>query len=334
MVRRKKLLIILLLLSLGLAMAVPIWRFVQFIHEPVAPPAPQMIRITSGSSFSEIARALETQGVVADAGMLKLLARWREAAGSVKAGEYSFDRAATPDAILARLIAGDVIRYRFTVPEGLSLREIAVRLEAEGRGKAESFLAQATDPTFCQPLGIAAPTLEGYLFPETYLMTSDMSERMLIEAMVREFNRRLAPEIEAGAKEHDLDRAQLVTLASIIQKEAGNRDEMPIIASVFHNRLKQGMPLQADPTVIYGVENFDGNLTRTHLKTATPYNTYQMRGLPTGPITNPGEDALRAAAFPATTDYLFFVAKGDGTHAFSKTLNEHNALVRQYQLKR
>ncbi len=331
---RRNLLIALVLAALGVAMAVPVLRFAWFMKQPVAPPAPQIVHIASGTSFAKIARTLETRGVVADAEMLKLLARWREAAGRVKAGEYSFDQAATPDTVLARLVAGDVIRYRFTVPEGLTLREIAGRLETEGRGKTGVFIALAKDPAFCRQLGTGGTTLEGYLFPETYLMTGDMTEEKLIQAMVREFNRRLTPEIAAGAKQHNLDRHQLVILASIIQKEAGTSSEMPLIASAFHNRLRKGIPLQADPTVIYGIDNFDGNLTRKHLKTATPYNTYQLRGLPAGPIANPGEDALRAAAFPAATDYIYFVARGDGTHAFSKTLAEHNALVRKYQLKR
>jgi UPF0755 protein len=293
-----------------------------------------VIHIPSGTSFAEIAQTLETRGVVADAVLLKILARWRGSAGRIKAGEYAFDQPAVPDAVLRRLVEGDVIRYRFTVPEGLTLREIAGRLETEGRGRADSFLALARDSDFCRQLGIAAPTLEGYLFPETYLMTGDMTELQLIQAMIREFNRRLTPEIETGARRQNLDRHQLVTLASIIQKEAGTRGEMPRIASVFHNRLSKGIPLQADPTVIYGIDGFDGNLTRKHLITATPYNTYQLRGLPAGPIANPGEDALRAAAFPATSDELYFVSRGDGTHVFAKTLAEHNANVRKYQLNR
>ncbi|OHB32714.1 MAG: hypothetical protein A2X84_13285 [Desulfuromonadaceae bacterium GWC2_58_13] len=331
---RRKLLIAAALAALGLALAVPALRFAWFIAQPVAPSSPQIVHIASGASFANIAHTLKNQGIVADAGKLKLLAHWRKAASKIKAGEYAFEQPATPDAVLARLVAGDVIRYRFTVPEGLTLREIAERLQAEGRGKADNFLAKAEDPAFCQQMGIAAPTVEGYLFPETYLLTGDMTEEKLIQTMVREFTRRLTPEIEAGAKRNNLNRTQLVTLASIIQKEAGTSSEMPLIASVFHNRLRKGMPLQADPTVIYGIDNFDGNLTRKHLNTPTPYNTYQLLGLPAGPIANPGEEALRAAAYPALTDYLFFVARGDGTHVFAQTLAEHNANVRKFQLKR
>jgi len=323
-----------LLAVLILTLAVPAVRFARFVQRPVAPSSPQIVRIAPGSSFAEIARVLATRGIVADAAMLKLLARWRDAAGKIQAGEYAFDLPATPDAILARLVAGDVIRHRFTVPEGLTLREIAERLQAEGRGQAKTFLALARDPAFCRQLGIDEPTLEGYLFPETYLMTEGMTEEELIRAMVREFDRRLTPEILAAAAKEQLNRHQLVTLASIIQKEAGNREEMPIISSVFHNRLRRGIALQADPTVIYGIADFNGNLTRRDLNTPSPYNTYQLRGLPAGPIANPGEDALRAAAQPADTDFFFFVSRGDGTHIFAKNLAEHNANVRKYQLKR
>jgi UPF0755 protein len=152
--------------------------------------------------------------------------------------------------------------------------------------------------------------------------------------MVRQFESRLAPELLEGAAKIGLDRHRLVTLASIIQKEAGTTSEMPVIAAVFHNRLRRKMPLQADPTVIYGIANFNGNITRKDLRTPTPYNTYRIAGLPPGPIASPGADALRAAAFPAKADYLYFVARGDGTHAFSKDLREHNRAVRHYQLKR
>ncbi len=300
----------------------------------MTPPAARIVQIPPGTSFTRIARDLATQGVVADARLFTLLARWRKAADRVKAGEYAFARPATPDQILARLLAGDVLRHPFTVPEGLSIREIAARLEAEGRGSAATFVKLAFSAELRDRLKLAGPSLEGYLFPETYLLTSDMDERALIETMVAEFNRRLTPEILAGAKRRGLTREQLVILASIVQKEAGNRAEMPLIASVFHNRLTQNMPLQADPTVIYGIADFDGNLTRRHLDTETPYNTYRIPGLPAGPIANPGEDALRAAAFPAESDYLYFVAKNHDAHVFAKTLDEHNANVRHYQLGR
>jgi UPF0755 protein len=158
--------------------------------------------------------------------------------------------------------------------------------------------------------------------------------RLLLRAMVEQLNQHLAPAMLARAEALGMNRHELLTLASIIQKEAGNVMEMPLISAVFHNRLKRGIALQADPTVIYGIADFNGNLTRKHLETPTPYNTYRKRGLPPGPIASPGLFALRAAANPATSDDLFFVARGDGTHEFSATLKEHNQAVRRYQLRR
>lgn len=333
MIRRRKLIAALTALLI-LALILPAVHVRNFLDRPVAPPRRQEVAIPPGAPFARVAEDLATVGVVADARLFKLLARWREAAQRIKAGEYAFEGAATPDQILERLLAGDVLRHPFTVPEGWTLREIAARLDREGRGSAETFLRLARSPETRERLKIDGPSLEGYLFPETYQLTRDMDEKALIEAMVKEFRRRLTPEILAGAKERGLELEELVILASIVQKEAGNREEMPLIASVFHNRLAIKMPLQADPTVIYGIDDFDGNLTRRHLQTTTPYNTYRIPRLPIGPIANPGEEALRAVAFPAQSDYYYFVAKGDGTHVFAKTLAEHNANVRRYQLKR
>ncbi len=305
-----------------------------FLLHPVAPQPPVVLTVPAGTPFTEVARLLEREGVISDARALKLLVRLRGDATRIKAGEYAFSEAAPPGDILDRLIKGDVQQHRFTIPEGFNLQEIAARLGAEGRGDGARFLRLASDPEFCRKLGITAATLEGYLFPETYTVVAGMPEERLLRSMVEQFKSRLAPRITEGGQKLNLNVHQLVTLASIIQKEAGNLSEMPLIASVFHNRLKRGIPLQADPTVIYGIDDFDGNLTRKHLQTTTPYNTYRISGLPAGPIANPGQEALEAAAFPATTGYFYFVAKGDGTHAFSKTLSEHNALVRRYQLRR
>jgi UPF0755 protein len=333
MLRHRKLIAALTALLI-LTLILPALHVRRFLDRPVAPPQRRVVEIPPGASFTRVAEDLATVGVVADARLFKLLARWREAAQRIKAGEYAFEGTATPDQILERLLAGDVLRHPFTVPEGWTLRDIAARLETEGRGSAETFLHLARAPESRERLKIDGPSLEGYLFPETYQLTRDMDEAALIEAMTREFRRRLTPEILEGAQKRGIGLKELVILASIVQKEAGNREEMPLIASVFHNRLAIKMPLQADPTVIYGIADFDGNLTRRHLQTTTPYNTYRIPGLPIGPIANPGEEALRAVAFPAQSDYYYFVAKGDGTHVFAKTLAEHNANVRRYQLKR
>lgn len=333
MTRRTTFLLTVLLLPLCLAAGTGL-RFAFFLRTPVAPAAPRAIIVPAGAPFAAVAERLQQEGVVSGALELKVLTRLRGDARRVQAGEYDFRDPATPGAVLDRLIAGDVRRYRFTVPEGLNLREIAAKLEEEGLGKGGRFLELTRDPAFIASLGIGASTLEGYLFPETYTLVTGTSEERLLRAMLEQFRARLTPELTAAAKSAGLDVHQLLTLASIVQKEAGNREEMPRIAAVFHNRLKRRMPLQADPTVIYGIEDFDGNLTRKHLNTTTPYNTYRIAGLPPGPIACPGEDALRATAQPAESDDLYFVARGDGTHVFSATLREHNRMVRRYQLRR
>lgn len=305
-----------------------------FLYRSVGPEEPVTITLRPGTTLSGAASLLEREGIVTSALSFRLLARVRGAERSLHAGEYLFDRESTPGQVLERLVTGDVKRFRITIPEGLALREIAALLEQQPLADPQQFLALAFDPDFVKDQDIEADSLEGYLFPETYTLSTGDSADVLISAMLRQFHRRLSPDMVAAAGKYKLSIHQLVTLASIIQKEAGNIEEMPLISAVFHNRLRRGMPLQADPTVIYGIDNFDGNLTRKHLETPTPYNTYRMRGLPAGPITNPGADALAAAAFPAQVDFLYFVARGDGTHAFSATLREHNAAVRRFQLKR
>jgi UPF0755 protein len=308
------------------------WLF-HFLQAPVAPPAPALITVPPGESFASVAERLVAQNVVAAELPFHLLARWRGEARKVQAGRYEFAEPATPGEVLQRLVAGDVIRTRVTIPEGLTVAEIAVRLEAAGLAPRKTVLELAMDPAFTRSQGIAAETLEGYLFPETYSLAVGTTPEKILAAMVREFQRRLTPELQAAAAARNLTVHQLVTLASIMQKEAGNNEELPLIAAVFHNRISRGMPLQADPTVIYGIPDFAGNLTRKHLTTSTPYNTYRFVGLPPGPIANPGAEALQAAVQPAPVPYLFFVARGDGTHVFSETLKEHNQAVRRYQLR-
>jgi UPF0755 protein len=309
-------------------------RFGLFLLRPAAPESTVTIVVPAGASFARVAEQLRESGVIASAPQFKLLARLRGDAQKIQAGEYLFTQPATPGKILDRLVSGDIVSLQLTVPEGYSLKEISRLLYRLEFADAKSFLPLTGDREFISSLGIEASTLEGYLFPETYTFGSRTSSRQLIAEMVRQFKKNTPPGLLQEAKKHGLDRHKLVILASIIQKEAGNSAEMPLISAVFHNRLRGGIPLQADPTVIYGIADFDGNLTRRHLLDPTPYNTYRMRGLPKGPITNPGADALQAAANPAPVTYLYFVSRGDGTHYFSSTLAEHNAAVRRFQLKR
>lgn len=304
-----------------------------FLLQPVLPGQPIILTIEPGQSFDQVANNLEREGIVSSAFNFKILATLRGDARRIQAGDYNFAAASRPGRVLGRLTRGDTLRLRVTLPEGLTIAQIAARLADAGYSDHHEFLRLANDPAFAELLGIEAPTLEGYLFPETYKFGVNLPSRHLLRFMVDQFHKHLSEEWVGAAARQGLNLHQLVTLASIIQKETARRSEMPVISAVFHNRLKRGMPLQADPTVIYGITDFNGNLTRRDLRTHTPYNTYTQRGLPAGPIANPGARALRAAAQPADTPYLYFVSRGNGTHQFSRNLREHNEAVNRYQLR-
>ena len=306
-----------------------------FLSRSITPANGVTLQIENGTAFNTVANRLETTGLISSARMFGLLARLRGEIGSIQAGDYEFKLAATPGEILDRLVKGDVRRIQFTIPEGFTLRQIGERLAAQEIAPLEEFLALVKDETFITAHDIQATSLEGYLFPETYTVSSRLPLKKMIEAMLNQLKRQMTPELLEAAAKHGLNPHQFLTLASIIQKEAGNDDEMPLIAAVFLNRLSKKIPLQADPTVIYGLgDEYQGNITRAHLRRPTPYNTYTIRALPPGPIANPGQTALHATAFPADVDFIYFVARGDGTHAFSLTLKEHNQAVRRFQLRR
>jgi UPF0755 protein len=328
-----KILIPLMLLVTAVVFSAGAW-FYLFVSTPVKPFEPEIIDISPGTPFSRVALQLEAKGIIGDAQRFVWLARWQSATDKIHAGEYLFEAASLPGDVLARLVAGDVRKIWVTIPEGFNVVEIAARIEETGIGSKDSILKLCYSPTFIQELGINAESLEGYLFPETYTVTHSTTVSQLLRAMVDQLKDHLSTDLLADAKQLNMTRHQLLTMASIIQKEAGNNEEMPMISAVFHNRLQRGMALQADPTVIYGIKNFDGNLTRKHLETPTAYNTYQKRGLPPGPIASPGRGAIYAAVYPAESSALYFVSRGDGTHQFSKTLREHNRAVRRYQLRR
>jgi len=331
--RTRKILLILFTLF-GIALVLIGAQVYSFLTTAVAPAETQLVEVEPGSSFARTALALQNAGVISNAQRFSLLGRWREVTEKIHAGEYFFEQSATPDEILARLVAGDVRKYRLTIPEGFTLKDIARRVEEAEVGSADQFLKLAQNTELARQFDIEGETFEGYLFPETYTFRAGTSFEALLKMMLAQLETRLTPELLEQAGKLNLNRHQLITLASIIEKEAGNKEEMPLISAAFHNRLRIGMPLQADPTVIYGIVDFDGNLTRKHLETPTAYNTYRMRGLPPGPIANPGLAALTAAANPAESKVIFFVSRGDGTHQFSETLAEHNAAVHRFQRRR
>jgi len=301
---------------------------------PMASAPPAIFDVRPGASLGSVASDLESRGVIRSAFAFELLARYRGVDGALQLGEYEVSAALPPAEILDRIAAGRVVVHEVVIPEGLAASQIALRLEAAGLANAAEFAAFASDPASAESLGVEGASLEGYLFPETYRLPRGLSVRAIAKLLVDQFLK-VWREIEPQARRQDLSMLEVVTLASIVEKETAVPRERPLIASVFRNRLERGMRLETDPTVIYGISDFDGNLRRRDLENAgNPYNTYQNPGLPPGPIANPGADALRAVVHPAESDYLFFVSRNDGTHVFSKTYTEHVQAVDQYQRKR
>lgn len=323
------------LVKIGIVLAVIVLLaathlYITFYTPPSSTPESRIIIIERGLSFRMIADRLESAGVVRDADSFSLAARILGAYTKVKAGEYEFTTNMTPVEVLEYLVKGRIKRYVVTVPEGYSIREIALTLEEAGLVQRDVFIARALDPTLARSLGMAGPTLEGYLFPDTYIFNKGMSADEMIARMAERF-RQVFAEFESEAESKGMSTRKVITLASIIEKETGAPSERDLISAVFHNRLKKGIRLQSDPTVIYGIPAFDGNIKKQHLVMKSPYNTYVNFGLPPGPIANPGKESISAALRPARADYLYFVSKNDGTHQFSKSLQEHNRAVNQFQ---
>ncbi len=304
--------------------------YMTFYTAPSDERAVKTVSIERGMSFRVIAESLEKAGVVRDADSLSLAARILGAYKKVKAGEYEFTTNMTPIEVLEQLVKGRIKRYFVTIPEGYNVREIAAVLKSAGLVEQDVFIARALDHELAKSLGVEGPTLEGYLFPDTYEFSKGTSADEMIGRMVENFKRVYAA-YEGEAKASGLSMRKVVTLASIIEKETGALEEREIISAVFHNRLKKGIKLQSDPTVIYGIAGFDGNITRRHLSLKSPYNTYVIYGLPPGPIANPGKESIAAALRPAKADYIYFVSRNDGTHQFSRTLKEHNQAVQEFQ---
>jgi UPF0755 protein len=229
------------------------------------------------------------------------------------------------------MVLGKGIFQSVTIPEGLTVREIAELLGKMQIADGAKFLALAAESELLQSLGLDHGGLEGYLFPDTYYFTPATPEREILLAMAEQFRKAIRPLLAQRDDGIGLSPHEIVTLASVVEKETGVEAERPLVSAVFHNRLKRQMPLQSDPTVIYGLKKFDGNLTRKDLREPSPYNTYRITGLPPGPICNPGLSSIRAALYPADVPFLYFVSKNDGTHLFSESLAEHNRAVKTYQ---
>ncbi len=296
----------------------------------------RLVDIPTGTSTPGISQRLVTAGVVRDALTFRVALWLSGQARGLKAGEYRFDRPMSARDVIDMIARGDVHVVPITFREGLTIAEKAEVFASSGFGAAEAFLAAAKNPGLVRDLDAEATDLEGYLFPDTYTLPRKTTADRLVERMVAQFRQVVTDELRAEAKARGLSIRQLVTLASLVEKETAKADERPTVAAVYSNRLRIGMGLQCDPTVIYALQRagkFTGNLRRVDLQYDSPYNTYRHPGLPPGPIAAPGKASLEAAARPASVDYLYFVSRNDGSHEFARTLPEHNRNVQRWQVQ-
>jgi UPF0755 protein len=294
------------------------------------------VDIPQGSSTGTIGDRLVAAGVVRDARTFQAALWISGRSRSLRAGEYRFDAPMHALDVIDKIARGDVYRRRLTFREGLTITEMAQVFEERGFGSAGEFRQAAENAALIHDLDPAARDLEGYLFPETYALPRGTTATAVVAQMVDAFKNALTPEIRSNASAAGLSIRQLVTLASLVEKETGTAAERPLVAAVYANRLKIGMGMQADPTVIYALQKagrYDGNLRRDDLQFDSPYNTYRYAGLPPGPIAAPGKASLEAAAKPADVNYLYFVSKNDGSHVFAATLDEHNKNVYTWQIE-
>ena len=307
-------------------------------HIYFATPAPvsdvKEIHVRQGDSLSTVVRKLRERGVIVNERLFLLWARLTGAEKKIHWGFYRFDTPLPAAQVLDRIVTGKGTLLAVTIPEGLTVREIADLLERKGLADKGKFIAETGNPELLAALNLPDRSIEGYLFPSTYYFAPGTSERAIITMMAEQFRKVSRPLFETVEDNPPLTAHEILTLASIIEKETGVEAERPLISAVFHNRLKRGMPLQSDPTVIYGIKDFNGNLTRKDLQELTPYNTYRIPALPPGPICNPGLASIKAALNPADDPSLYFVSRNDGTHQFSENLQTHEQAVRTYQQSR
>ena len=295
---------------------------------------PVTVKIAPQSTTSQIAALLEEEGLIRSAGYFKLYAKYTGADRSLKPGKYLFKGTESLPEIISILQAGSPDFFSFTIPEGYTLEQIINLLVSKGIATKEELLAVMKDPQIEFPYFEELPEgpnrLEGFLFPDTYTIEAETSARDIIQLMLDRFSEIYTDEYAARAKELDLTTLEVVTLASIIEREAKKQEDRPLVSAVFHNRLEKGMLLQSCATVQYALGEVKPVLYNTDLQTESPYNTYLHSGLPPGPIAAPGEASLKAALYPAEVSYLYFVAKPDGSHVFSNTLKEHNEAKKKY----
>lgn len=310
------------------------WFTIEFVSSPHTPSRSLILEIEKGRTAQKIAQKLQEKQVISK--------KWPFLAGytlfysshSLKAGEYRFQIPLSPKKALKKLTQGKVYLHPVTVPEGLTIREMAPLFQSALSVEPKKFLEAASNLQLISSIDPKAGDLEGYLYPETYHFPKGTSAQEIVAAMVSEFKEVFIPSWETRAKKIHLSVREVVILASLIEKETAVPEEKPLVSAVFHNRLDKGMKLDCDPTIIYALKKknkFGGRLRSQDLKLDSPYNTYIFGGLPPGPIANPGKESLKAALYPADVSYLYFVSKNDGSHHFSRTFKEHQRAVNKYQ---
>jgi len=325
------LLILVILASLALAVYQGLWWMTAPVSDPSVQPPPRIVLIPEGATLRQVSVLLEQAGVIRNRGGFLTLGKMAAAERRMMAGEYELHAGMRPSEILSRILNGQVVLHAVTIPEGYTFVQITDLLTQKQLSDPDEFLRLARDKQFIRTLNLDVATLEGYLFPNTYRLARNAKAKDVITTMVAGLWEAFTPELRQRAKEVNMSLHEVLTLASVIEKETSADAERELISAVFHNRLRRKVPLQSDPTVIYGLNSFDGNLKKRDLDVRSPYNTYRIQGLPPGPIANPGLHSIRAALYPAPTTHLYFVSRNDGTHQFSSTLIEHNRAVDKYQ---
>ena len=295
---------------------------------------PIEFEIKRGASFRQVVNALSERVLVRDRWVIHILGRVTGVDRKIKAGYYPFWGTMSPLQIFNAIRLGKIIEYEVTVVPGDSLREVGDKFSSLGVISPEEFETLCADKTFLDALDVDAPSLEGYLFPDTYRFPKGLEVREVLSMMVDRLREKFTDEMTARALQLDISERDVLTMASIVEKEAITDDERPVIAAVYYNRLKRNMLLQADPTAIYGIKASRERITRDDLMRKTPYNTYVIKGLPPGPIASPGLKSIQAALNPADVPYLYFVSNNNGTHNFSVTLSKHEEAVKAYRDKK
>ena len=296
---------------------------------------PITVSIPPGTTLRQISTKLEDRNLIRSASAFRLLASIRKKQANIQVGEYELNQSMLPMDILMAITSGKTVLHPVTIPEGYRITEIAELLAEKILVSEDEFIKESRNKKLINSLNITSDSLEGYLFPETYHFNKHTSEQKIIYTMLDTFKQRVINQnMLDQIQKSTLSLHEVVTLASLIEKETGMNEERKHISSVFHNRLHRNMRLQTDPTVIYAIEEFDGNIRKKDLNIDSPYNTYRYKGLPPGPIANPGLESIIAALNPIKTNHLYFVSRKDGSHHFSSSLKEHNRAVQQYQLKK